>query len=273
MRMHQTTERLHMSKGTAIIGMLVSLAVGYFLGGYMQGAHGDQPLAAVPAAALPDPSVDRYKVPIGNAPIKGSDKAKVTIIEYSDFQCPFCSRVEPTVDQIMKTYGKDVRVAWKNNPLPFHQNAGPAAELASAAAEKGKFWEAHDLLFKNQQALDKESLKKYGKDLGLDDGKIGEALDQNKWAAQIKADQDEAAKFGARGTPAFFINGRPLSGAQPFDAFKKIIDEELANAQKAAAAGVPATQLYAALTQNAKAQAAAPEAPKPAAAQADPNAQ
>ncbi len=256
-----------MSKGTAIIGMLVSLAVGYFLGGYMQGAHGDAPLAVIPAAAVPDPSVDRYHVPVGNAPVKGSEKAKVTIVEFSDFQCPFCSRVEPTVDQIMKTYGKDIRVAWKNNPLPFHQNATPAAQIALAANEKGKFWEAHDKLFKNQQALDRASLEKYAGELGLDAAKVKEALDTPKYTAAIKADQDEAAKFGARGTPSFFINGRPLSGAQPFEAFKKVIDEEIANATKAINAGVAAGQVYDALTRNAKPGAAVADAnqpPKPA---------
>jgi protein-disulfide isomerase len=259
-----------MSKGTAIIGMLISLTVGFFLGKYMQDG-GSGALAVVPAAALPDPSVDRYKVPVGNSPVKGSEKAKVTIIEYSDFQCPFCSRVEPTVSQIMKTYGNNVRVAWKNNPLPFHQNAGPAAQAAMAAAEKGKFWQMHEKLFKNQQALDKESLIKYGSELGVD---VKPAIESNKYAAQIKADQEEAAKLGARGTPSFFINGRPLSGAQPFDAFKKVIDEEIANADKAMKAGVPAAQVYAALTQNGKTAAAAPAQPQqPQPAQPDPNAQ
>jgi protein-disulfide isomerase len=263
-----------MSKGTAIIGMLVSLAVGYFLGGYMQGGHGDSPLAVIPAAAVPDPAVDRYKVPVGNAPTKGGDKPKVTIVQWSDFQCPFCTRVEPTLDQILKTYGKDVKVAWKNNPLPFHNNAMPAAQLAMFAHEKGKFWEAHKKLFANQQALDRPSLEKYAGELGLDVAKFKEALDQNKYQPQIKAEQEEAAKFGARGTPAFFINGRPLSGAQPFDAFKKVIDEEIANATKAINAGVAAGQVYDALTRNAKAGGAVAEnkeAPKPAApAQPDP---
>jgi protein-disulfide isomerase len=254
--------------------MLVALVGGYFLGSYFGPGHGsDQPLAQIPAAAMPDANVDRYKVPVGNAPVKGGDRAKITIIEYSDFQCPFCSRVEPTVDQIMKTYGRDVKVAWKNNPLPFHQNAMPAAQIAMAAAQKGKFWEMHDKLFKNQQALDRPSLEKYAKEEGLSDDEIKAALDAGKYTAQIKADQDEAAKFGARGTPSFFINGRPLSGAQPFDAFKKVIDEELANAQKAINAGVSASQVYDALTRNAKASAAVADAQqqRPQPAQADPN--
>jgi protein-disulfide isomerase len=262
-----------MSKSTAIVGMLVAFGVGYFVGGVIQTGGKESPLAVIPNAAQPDPNTERYAVPTGSGPHKGGDRAKVTIIQYSDFQCPFCSRVEPTIDQILKTYGKDVRVFWKNNPLPFHQNAGPAAELASAAAEKGKFWELHDLMFKNQQQLDRPALEKYAKEVGLDDGKIKEALDQTKWAAQIKADQDEAAKFGARGTPAFFINGRPLSGAQPFDAFKKVIDEELAAADKAIKAGVSATQVYDALTRNAKTAAAAPpqQPQQPRPAEADPN--
>ena len=128
----------------------------------------------------------------------------------------------------MKTYGKDVRVVWRDNPLPFHQNAGPAAQLAREAAAQGKFWQAHDKLFKNQQALTRPDLEKYAEELGLNMAKVKETLDTNKYAAQIKADQDMAAKFGARGTPSFFINGRPLSGAQPFDAFQSMIDEELA---------------------------------------------
>ncbi len=246
------------------------MTFGFFVGKYMQDG-GSGGLAVVPAAALPDPSVDRYKIPLGNAPVKGSADAKVTIVQFSDFQCPFCSRVEPTVDQIMKTYGSNVRVAWKNNPLRFHNNAGPAAEAAMAANDKGKFWPMHDKLFHSQQALDKDSLVKYGQELGVD---VKPAIEGNRFAQSIKADQDEAAKFGARGTPAFFINGRPLSGAQPFDAFKKVIDEELVNADKAIKAGVKKSQVYAALTQNAKAGAATadnkPAQPQPA--QPDPNA-
>jgi protein-disulfide isomerase len=257
--------------------MLISLAIGYFLGGYMQSSGGGAgPLAVVPAAAQPDPSVERYAVPVsGKEPWKGGDKAKVTIVQISDYQCPFCARVEPTIEQILKTYGKDVKVVWKDNPLPFHKDAMPAAQLARLAHEKGKFWQVHDKLFANQQALDRASLEKYGQEAGLDAEKVKEVLDKNPYTEAIKADQAEAAKFGARGTPAFFINGRPLSGAQPFEAFKKIIDEEMANADKAIKAGVNVAQVYQALTKNAKqAAGAAPsgdDKPRPQPAQADPN--
>jgi protein-disulfide isomerase len=265
-----------MSKGTAIIGMLVALVVGVFIGGQWNKGSSDGATAQVPAAALPDSNVERYKIPLGNAPAKGPDKAKVTIVEWSDFQCPFCSRVEPTIDQIMKTYGKDVRVVWKNQPLPFHQNAKPSAQIAMAAyAKKGNsaFWKVHDTLFHNQQALDRASLEKYAKEVGLDDGDIKDALDNKKYDAQIEADSQEGSKFGARGTPSFFINGRPLSGAQPFDAFKKVIDEELANATRAISGGAKLANVYETLTQNGLQAAKAPERPnQPQPAQADPNA-
>jgi protein-disulfide isomerase len=250
-----------MTKAQLSIAVLVSLTVGYFAGRHV--GAGAEPLAVIPPEAQPDPAVERYRVPLGRSPAKGGDKAKVTIVEFSDFQCPFCSRVEATIAQIVKTYGRDVKVVWKNNPLPFHQNAMPAAQLAMAAEQKGKFWEMQEKLFKNQQALDRASLEKYGKELGLDEAAIKEALDGGKYAAAIKADQEEAATVGARGTPSFFINGRPLSGAQPLAAFTKIIDEELANAQKALHAGVAAAQVYDALTHNAKAAAVAEDSKRP----------
>jgi protein-disulfide isomerase len=259
--------------------MLVALVVGVFIGQtWNKGSgEGSTPTAAIPAAALPDANVERYKIPVGNSPVKGPDAAKVTIIEWSDFQCPFCSRVEPTIDQIMKAYGRDVRVAWKNQPLPFHQNAMPSAQVATAAFVKkgnGGFWKVHDTLFKNQQALDRPSLEKYGKEAGLSDDELKEALDQKKYDQQIQADSAEGSKFGARGTPSFFINGRPLSGAQPFEAFKKVIDEEIANANRAMQGGVKLAAVYDTLTQNGK-PAAAPPSPQPQQpqpAQADPNA-
>jgi protein-disulfide isomerase len=264
-----------MSKGTAIIGMLVALAVGFFIGDYHAKSGGDAPAMNVPAAALPDSNVERYQVPLEpHNPQKGPKTAKVTIVQWSDFQCPFCSRVEPTINQIMKTYGNDVRVVWKNQPLPFHQNAMPAAQISAAAHAKGKFWPMHEKLFANQQALDRQALEKYAKEVGLDDGDIKAALDDNKYTAQIRAESEQGNKLGARGTPAFFINGRPLSGAQPFDAFKKVIDEEIANATKALKAGVKAENLYAALTSQGKTTAAPPSPPpdRPApAAQPDPN--
>jgi hypothetical protein len=125
-----------MSKGTAIIGMLISLVVGVFAGEYWtkhEGGGGD----ATPAAALPDNNVERYKIAIGNAPAKGPDHAKVTIIEWSDFQCPFCSRVEPTIDQVMRDYGKDVRVIW-NVQEPASARPPVAREVRQGSRPLGR---------------------------------------------------------------------------------------------------------------------------------------
>ncbi len=243
-----------MSTGGAIIGMLIAGICGFILRGVVMPSSGggaDTEITVVPPGAV-DTSVERYKVPLGDAPVKGSDKAKVTIVAFSDYQCPFCSRVEQTLSQIERTYGKDVRFAFKNNPLPFHPNAMPAAEAALAANEQGKFWEMHDKLFQNQQALQPADFEKYCKDIGCDVEKLKASIAAHKNKPHIDRDMQEAARLGARGTPYFFINGRSLSGAQPFDSFKKVIDEEIIAANRAIKAGVAPNQVYAALIKNGK---------------------
>ena len=158
---------------------------------------------------------------------------------WSDFQCPFCSRVEPTLTKVREDYKGKVRIAWHDLPLPFHQNAMPAATAARAAGEQGKFWEMHDKLFANQTNLDRPSLEKYAQELGLNMAKFKAALDSDKYKKEIQADSEAGAKIGARGTPAFFINGKFLSGAQPYEAFKAKIDEELKTAEALIAKGTP----------------------------------
>ena len=202
------------------------------------------PAADRPRQAPPSDNVV-YKIPVGNGAVRGPATAKVTIIEFSDFQCPFCARVEPTIDKVIETYGKDVRVAFKQNPLPMHPNAEPAAMASLAAGEQGKFWEMHKKLFANAQQLDRPSLEKYAEELGLNVAKFKAALDSGKFKQQIADDQAEAARFGARGTPSFFINGRPFRGAQPFEAFKAVIDKELEAANAKLKAGVAPASLYA----------------------------
>src|ERR1019366_6506628 len=181
-------------------------------------------------AGEPQPN-EAYQAEVKGAPIKGAKDALVTIVQFSDFQCPFGSRVEPTIDQVMKEYDGKVRVACRNMPLPFHDKAKPAAIAAAAANEQGKFWQMHDILFKNQQALGPEDLQKYAKEIGLNMDKFKKAIEDKKLAASVEADSAMGAKIGARGTPAFFVNGRFLSGAQPFDRFKALIDEELKKAE------------------------------------------
>jgi protein-disulfide isomerase len=179
------------------------------------------------AEAAPAKQVD-----VGNAPSRGPKNAPLTVVLFSDFQCPFCSRVEPSIQELEKTYPGKVRVAWKNFPLSFHNNAKPAAEASLAAHEQGKFWEMHDILFKNQQALGAADLEKYAKEIGLDMGKFKAAMDSHKFAAQVDAEMKQGSSLGVQGTPASFVNGRFINGAQPFEAFKKIAEEELAKGGK-----------------------------------------
>ncbi len=202
-----------------------------------------------------------YRADVSGAPIKGPKDALVTIVQFSDFQCPFCSRVEPTIDKVMSEYKGKVRVAWRDLPLPFHQNAMPSAIAARAAGEQGKFWEMHDKLFTNQQNLDRPSLEKYAQELGLNMGKFKAALDQQKFKADIEKDAQMGNKIGANGTPAFFVNGTFLSGAQPFENFKARIDDELKKAEARVAAGTPKAKVYEALQKDAKTEVAAAAAP------------
>ena len=214
--------------------------------------------------AAPPQDTTVYKVPVGDAPVQGPEDAPVTIVEFSDFQCPFCSRVEGTMNQIHQTYGDKVRVAWKNNPLPFHEHAMDAALAAVAAAEQGKFWEMHGVLFKNQQALDKPSLEKYATELGLDMNKWKATIASDKAKAKIQEDMKLAEQMGARGTPSFFINGKAFRGAQPFDNFKTIIDASLKDADALVAKGTSKSNLYAEIIKGGKEKADVPPPPKQA---------
>jgi protein-disulfide isomerase len=244
-----------------LIAFVGGLAIG-FLAGQGGGEHGEEVAAveldaeAQGAAKEAAGGVERFKVPVTDAqPQKGAEQPLVTIVEFSEFQCPFCSRVLPTVKKIMDEYDGKVRIAWRNNPLPMHNNAPAAAQAAMEAHEQGgdeKFWQMHDILFDNQKALSRSDLEQYAKRVGLDMGKFKAALDNNEHMSQVKKDQQLAQKLGARGTPAFFINGRKLMGAQPYDKFKEIVDDEIARAEKMVGAGVPKGQLYAAFQESAK---------------------
>jgi len=182
--------------------------------------------AAPPARRGPDPN-RVYTVNIEGAPYKGPKDAPVTIVTFSDFQCPFCSRVTPTMAQIEKVYKDKVKVVWKNNPLEFHKDA-PLAHLAAMAAfEQGKFWPYHDKLFGNQPKIQREFLMQYARELGLDMKRFEASLNRASGQEKIKEDIAEAAALGATGTPAFFINGRFLSGAKPFTEFAQVINAEL----------------------------------------------
>ena len=221
---------------------------------------------APPAPSKKRPAADTktvYKMPADQAFTKGPADALVTIVEFSEFQCPFCTRVLPTLDQIQKTYKDKVRVIFRHNPLPFHKDAPLAAQASIAAGEQGKFWEMHDLLFKNQKKLKADNIQNYAKELGLDMGKFNTALNSAKTKGMIARDQKLASTFGARGTPNFFINGRQLVGAQPFASFKTVIDEEIKKAEGLLKKGTPKAKIYNKLIENGKTKAAAPARRQP----------
>ena len=224
------------------------------------------PRAERPARKSPAEDKDVFKIPVSkNDPQKGSDDAIITIVEYSDFQCPFCKRVNGTIDQVQKEYGDQVRIVWKDQPLPFHGQAKPAAALAQYAYEtKGDkgFWAVHDAIFENQKELKagEPTLEKIAKEAGLNWAKAKKAIDSGKYNESIEASQKVAAQFGARGTPHFFINGRRVPGAQPFPVFKAVIDQEIIKANALVEAGTPKGEVYAKAVANGKTKVEAPPA-------------
>lgn len=217
--------------GTLVFALLFVLAwiTDGFQGGTpsVQVAPSGAPSAGAGQAAPPavvDASAD-------DDPVKGDKDAPVQIIEFSDFQCPFCARFfSQTLPQLEKEYidaGK-ANLVYRDLPLPFHPESQKAAESAECADDQGKFWEMHDTIFKNQQTMSVDNYKKWAAELGLDMETFNSCLDSGKHADEVKNDLADANSYGASGTPTFFINGKMLVGAQPFQAFKALIDQELA---------------------------------------------
>lgn len=160
-------------------------------------------------------------------PARGPNDAKVTIVEFSDFECPYCSRAEESVNQVMEKYAGKVRIVFRHFPLSFHPNAPKAAEASACADEQGKFWEMHKQLFANQKGLTVPELKQHAAAIGLDQAKFDACLDGGGKKGLVDADTKAGSEAGVNGTPAFFINGKLLSGAQPFSEFEKVIEAEL----------------------------------------------
>lgn len=183
--------------------------------------------ALTPKRSGPDPN-KLYTVKTDGAPTKGPETAPVTLVVFSEFQCPFCARFVPTLKQIEDTYQDKVRIVWKHLPLDIHKEAVGAALAAEAARKQGKFWEYHDRLFANQKRLGPEDLKQHAKDLQLDLRRFEADLLNADDKKRVDADVAEAGTLGIAGTPGIFINGRFIAGAQPFETFAKTIDEELA---------------------------------------------
>ncbi len=165
----------------------------------------------------------------GENPSIGPKDAPVKVIEFTDYQCPFCGRARPTVNQIIETYKSKVRYVLRDFPLSFHKDSMKAHEAAHCAGDQGKYWDMNKKLFANQQAIKMEDLKKYAGEIKLNQKKFDECLDSGKFTDKVQKNQQYGETVGVSGTPAFFVNGRMLSGARPFENFKSIIDDELRN--------------------------------------------
>jgi protein-disulfide isomerase len=167
------------------------------------------------------------KIDPGKSPVKGPANAKVTVFEFSDFQCPYCKRGRDTMDELLKAYPKDVKVVFKHYPLPFHKEAEPSARASWAAQQQGKFWEFHDIMFNNQDKLGMDFYLATAKELKLDEAKFKADMNSEAAAKSVKEDADIGAKNGIQGTPGFFVNGVAVKGAYPASHFKTIVDRWL----------------------------------------------
>ena len=194
---------------------------------------------------VPAPEPQEVVVSMNDDPVKGDLNAPVTIIEFSDFQCPYCGRFfKSTLTEIERDYIKTgkVRYVFRDFPLDFHKQAPKASEAANCAGEQGKYWEMHDKLFENQNALMVDKLRQYAAEVGLESGPFDACLDSGKYAEEINRDVEDGKKAGVSGTPSFFIGksqgpgkeitGKRIVGARPFESFKQVIDQILADQGK-----------------------------------------
>jgi len=239
-----------MNKGTAIVGFFISFLAGMFLMWGIERSGGMEIAAETASADGASGDHGSALIPVTkDDPTWGNADAPVTIVEISDFECPFCGRVNPTMKGLKAKYGKEkIRIVWKHHPLPFHKAARPAHEAAAAVmdlAGSDAFWKFHDLAFANRKALTEDNFKKWAKESGVkDDAKFAAALKDKKYAAKVDADMAVARKIGASGTPAFRINGVELSGAQPQPKFEEIIDAQLKEAAALVKSGKKPMEVY-----------------------------
>jgi protein-disulfide isomerase len=230
-----------------VVGLVIGVAADRMLGGAGPARPAPRPVAPAAPTRVEDPHAV-YRVPVDDTPLRGSPDALVTIVVASDFQCPFCKRVEPTLKALLDAFPGKVRLGWKHQPLAGHAKALPAAVVAEEARAQGgdaKFWEMHDKLFAMSPALDRPDLERAAKELGLDVAAVGKALDQGKHKDRILRDQAFCQSLGANSTPTMFVNGRKVVGALPLEQLKPIVEEELRKAEALVRSGVPAHDVYA----------------------------
>jgi protein-disulfide isomerase len=200
------------------IAFLLGLGGGYLLWG-----------SSSPSVAAEATPVQRVDVSTDDDPSIGPADAPVTIIEFSDYQCPYCQVwYQQVYQQLLASYPDKLRFVYRDLPLPMHPEAEPAAEAANCAGEQGDYWKYHDALFDQQYGLSRAAYEHYASDLGLDTTAFTACLDSHRYKDEIQADASDASRIGITGTPSFVINGRILIGALPFSDFKAVVDEELA---------------------------------------------
>ena len=221
----QTTPSPHRhSSVSPLVYMFIPLA--FFLGlggGYLLWGVNKTPVAADTTTTR------RVNVSTDDDPSIGPAKAPITIIEFSDYQCPYCQSWENQVyQQLLASYPNQIRFVYRDLPLPMHPEAEPAAEAADCAGEQNAYWKFHDALFEQKYGLNRLAYEHYASDLGLDAKAFTACLDSHRYKSEVQKDANDAASAGISGTPSFVINGRILIGALPFSEFKTVIDEELA---------------------------------------------
>ena len=194
-----------------------------------------------------------YQVPVGDSPTLGKPTAKVTVVMFSEFDCVPCGQAVPVLNALVGRYGEDVRIVYKSFPMPGRPFSPAAAEAALAAGAQGKFWEYHDQLVAHPQALDDASLESYARNVGLDVSRWRAELVAGTHKGQVSEDVALAIRLGLRGTPTFFINGRPVPGVQALDVYLRVAEQEKARAETLLAAGAPPDQIYEALTKDGEA--------------------
>jgi protein-disulfide isomerase len=202
----------------------------------LQGALLDRLRAKASVRVVLEPPRVDVPIPAGE-PARGPADAAVVMVEFSDFQCPFCRRAHPTVERVLGEYGDRLRFVYRDYPLPNHPRATPSAEAARCAGDQKKYWEYHTALMTGVGSLDDEDLGKHAEALQLDMEAFRECVASKRHAGAVQAGLLDGARIGVNGTPAFYINGRLISGALPYETFKKMIDEELARASSAPATG------------------------------------
>jgi protein-disulfide isomerase len=212
------------------LAFILGLVVGYALWG-RSGAE-QTTTAANPQVTTPEATqqIKRYPVPVDDDPAIGPADAPITIIEFSDFQCPYCRTwYDETYQKLLQTYPDKVRFVYRDFPLTsIHPEAQPAAEAAQCANEQDVYWKYYDKLFSNESELGTETYKKYAAELGLDTAQFDKCLAERTYQKEVEADLEYASNLGVNSTPTFFINGIAVVGAQPFEVFQYIIDKELA---------------------------------------------